>query len=135
MTISSNNKCEVCGVEGRMQVSQRVPVQPKGKTRTVILNANGFDVESGDLVYSYSGNPGQPTAHVYHPECHGTTVEAYNAWAHKNLTRQIADGEEYVYPEDKPKAKGPHCFRSEPVAEHVAFAEGVLVGVGSMVSR
>jgi hypothetical protein len=116
------NKCIVCGQEGLPAVSQRVPIQPKGTTRNVKLRtANGDEqvIESGDLAHGYMVGPGHPpsdfpgdptgkqyygsgaSAYVYfHPECRGMSLVEYNAFL-RTVSGQMADDEEWIYPEDK----------------------------------
>lgn len=119
--------CIVCKQEGKPAVCQRVPIQPRGKTRTVKLaTATGeyMLVESGDLALGNMVGPGSPpsdfpgdptgehyygsgaSAFIYfHPECKGQSVEEYNAFTLK-FSPQMADDEEWAYDSDKPASEG-----------------------------
>jgi hypothetical protein len=121
--------CIVCGQPGLPAVSQRVPIQPKGKIRKVrlaIRTGGSFLVDSGDLAHanmvgpgpghSPADFPGDPTGKLYfgsgasayqyyHPECKGQTLEEYNAFM-RTITPQMADDEEWLYPGEKWAAEG-----------------------------
>lgn len=109
-------------------MSQSVPLQPKGqirKVRVLIRGGGSFLVDSGDLAHGNMVGPGHPPgdfpgdptgklyygsgagAYVYyHPECRGSSVEAYNAFL-RTFTSQMADDEEWAHAEEKPASEGP----------------------------
>jgi len=121
-------RCIVCGQEGQTALCSRVPIQPKGKIRKVRLTdsrGGSLLVDSGDLAaanmvgagHPPSDFPGDPTGKKYygsgagayvlfHPECCGKSVEAYNALL-RTLSAQMADDEEWVYDHEKPASEGP----------------------------
>lgn len=121
-------RCIVCGQDGKPAFSHIVPIQPKGQIRKVrVRRADGGSmlVESGDLAHANKVGPGHPpkefpgdptgklyfgsgaSAYIYyHPECKGESLESYNAFL-RTFSPQMADDEEWVYPNDKPASEGP----------------------------
>jgi hypothetical protein len=128
LTCPDRPRCIVCGQEGKLQMCDRVPIQPKGtvrRVRTKTASGATMFLESGDLAVAYMVGPGSPpdkfpgdptgtqyygsgvSAYVqYHPECKGHTVEGYNSFL-RTFSAQMADDEEWVYDYEKPESEGP----------------------------